>query len=69
MNGDKNIIEYSKYESVDDFIKGNKAISLYLIVPYNHIDRIAPVFRMLITFMIKKFSDGTTNANEVKNLP
>lgn len=56
---------YSDF-SVDDFIKGNKAISLYLIVPYNHIARIAPVFRMLITFMIKKFSDGTTNANEVK---
>lgn len=56
---------YSDF-SVDDFINGKNAISLYLIVPYNHIDRIAPVFRMLITFMIKKFSDGTTNANSVK---
>ena len=56
---------YSDF-SVDDFIKGKNAISLYLIVPYNHIARIAPVFRMLITFMIKKFSDGTTNANSVK---
>lgn len=56
---------YSDF-SVDDFINGKHPISLYLIVPYNHIDRIAPVFRMLITFMIKKFSDGTTNANEVK---
>ena len=56
---------YSDF-SVDDFINGKNPISLYLIVPYNHIARIAPVFRMLITFMIKKFSDGTTNANEVK---
>lgn len=56
---------YSDF-SVDDFINGKNAISLYLIVPYNHIARIAPVFRMLITFMIKKFSDGTTNANSVK---
>lgn len=56
---------YSDF-SVDDFINGKNPISLYLIVPYNHIERIAPVFRMLITFMIKKFSDGTTNANEVK---
>lgn len=56
---------YSDF-SVDDFINGKYPISLYLIVPYNHIARIAPVFRMLITFMIKKFSDGTTNANEVK---
>lgn len=56
---------YSDF-SVDDFINGRNAISLYLIVPYNHIARIAPIFRMLITFMIKKFSDGTTNANSVK---
>ncbi len=56
---------YSDF-SVDDFVNGKNGISLYLIVPYNHIKRIAPVFRMLITFMIKKFSDGTTNANSVK---
>ena len=52
--------------SVDDFINGKNGISLYLIVPYNHIKRISPVFRMLITFMIKKFSAGETNAHEVK---
>lgn len=56
---------YSDF-SVDDFIDGVNGISLYLIVPYNHIQRIAPVFRMIITFMIKKFSSGTTNANFVK---
>lgn len=56
---------YSDF-SVDDFINSKNGISLYLIVPYNHITRIAPVFRMLINFMIKKFSDGTTNANSVK---
>ena len=52
--------------SVDDFINSKNGISLYLIVPYNHIKRISPVFRMIITFMIKKFSAGETNANEVK---
>ena len=56
---------YSDF-SVDDFINGKNGISLYLIVPYAHIQRISPVFRMLITFMIKRFSDGATNANEVK---
>ncbi len=56
---------YSDF-SVDDFIDGKNGISLYLIVPYNHIKRISPVFRMIITFMIKKFSSGTTNANAVK---
>lgn len=61
----RNATAFSDF-SVDDFINGKDAISLYLIVPYNHIKRISPVFRMLITFMIKKFSSGTTNANEVK---
>lgn len=56
---------YSDF-SIDDFVNGKNGISLYLIVPYNHIQRIAPIFRMLITFMIKKFSSGTTNANSVK---
>lgn len=56
---------YSDF-SVDDFIDGKNGISLYLIVPYNHIKRISPIFRMIITFMIKKFSSGTTNANSVK---
>lgn len=56
---------YSDF-SVDDFIDGVNGISLYLIVPYNHIKRISPVFRMIITFMIKKFSSGTTNAHDVK---
>lgn len=56
---------YSDF-SVDDFITSKNGISLYLIVPYNHIRRISPVFRMIITFMIKKFSAGETNANEVK---
>ena len=56
---------YSDF-SVDDFINSKNGISLYLIVPYNHIKRISPIFRMIITFMIKKFSAGETNANEVK---
>ena len=56
---------YSDF-SVDDFINSKNGISLYLIVPYNHIKRISPVFRMIITFMIKKFSAGETNENEVK---
>ena len=60
-----NATAYSDF-SVDDFINSKNGISLYLIVPYNHIKRISPVFRMIITFMIKKFSAGETNANEVK---
>ena len=41
-----NATAYSDF-SVDDFITSKNAISLYLIVPYNHIKRISPVFRMI----------------------
>lgn len=56
---------YSDF-SIDDFIHGKNPISLYLIVDYSNIGRVAPVFRMIMTFMIKKFSAGTTNATSVK---
>ncbi len=56
---------YSDF-SVDDFINSKNGISLYLIIEYPEIERIAPMFRTIITFMIKKFSSGTTNANAVK---
>lgn len=60
---------YSDF-SVDDFVSSKNGISLYLIVEYPEIQRIAPVFKTIITFMIKKFSSGTTNANSVKlNIP
>lgn len=60
-----NATAYSDF-STDDFITSKNGISLYLIVPYNHIKRISPVFRMLISFMLKKFSSGETNVNAVK---
>ena len=56
---------YSDF-SIDDFIHGKNPISLYLIVDYSNIGRVAPVFEMIMTFMIKKFSAGTTNATSVK---
>lgn len=56
---------YSDF-SIDDFVDSENGISLYLIIPYSDITRIAPVFRMIITFMVKKFSSGTTNANAMK---
>lgn len=56
---------YSDF-SVRDFIEANNGISLYLIIPYNHIKRISPLFRLLINFIIRVFSDGATNANSQK---
>ena len=56
---------YSDF-SVRDFIEAEHGISLYLIIPYNHIKRISPLFRLLINFIIRVFSDGATNANSQK---
>jgi type IV secretion system protein VirD4 len=49
-----------------DFINSKEPISLYLTVPYSDIDRISAVFRLLITFILKQFSDGETRHGSVK---
>lgn len=52
--------------TLDDFIESKKPITLYLTVPYSDIGRISPVFRLLITFMLKRFSGGETQHGSVK---
>lgn len=51
---------------IEDFINCEEPITLYLCVPYSDIKRIAPVFKILISFMLKKFSEGETQFGEVK---
>jgi type IV secretion system protein VirD4 len=51
---------------LDDFIYAEHPITLYLTVPYSDIDRISAVFRLLITFMLKRFSDGETKHGSIK---
>lgn len=51
---------------IEDFINSDDPISLYLCVPYSDLDRISPVFRILISFMLKKFSEGETQFGEQK---
>ena len=51
---------------IEDFINCEEPITLYLTVPYSDVQRIAPVFRMLISFMLKKFSSGETQHGSVK---
>ena len=45
---------------LDDFVTSDAPISLYLVVPFAHVDVIAPVFKLLINFMLRRFSDGET---------
>ena len=51
---------------LDDFVTSEIPISLYLVVPFAHVDVIAPVFKLLINFMLRRFSDGETSYGEVK---
>lgn len=51
---------------IEDFINSEVPISLYLVLEYSDFDRIAPVFRILICFMLKKFSEGETQYGQVK---
>lgn len=51
---------------VEDFINCDEPISLYLTVPYSDVRRISQVFNMLITFFLKKLSDGETQHGSVK---
>ena len=43
---------------ITDFYDSPEPISLYLTVPFSHIDRIAPVFKLIINFLLRKFSAG-----------
>ncbi len=54
---------------IEDFITSKKPISLYLVVPSSDMKRIAPVFRLLISFMMRKFTEGETSfgATRLKN--
>lgn len=51
---------------ISDFQNCDEPISLYLTVPYSDIKRISPVFRILIDFMLTKFSEGEVQFGEQK---
>lgn len=51
---------------IEDFIHSEEPITLYLTVPYSDVQRISPVFKLLISFMLKKFSEGETQHGSVK---
>jgi type IV secretion system protein VirD4 len=51
---------------LQDFYDSNIPISLYLTVPFSDITRVAPVFKMLINFILTKFSRGEATYGEIK---
>lgn len=53
---------------IDDFLKTDKPISLYLVVPYSDIERLAPIMKIIITLLLKRLSGGQTSFGK-KALP
>jgi type IV secretion system protein VirD4 len=51
---------------LQDFYDTKFPISLYLTVPFSDIERIAPVFKLLINFILNKFSRGEASYGELK---
>ena len=51
---------------IDEFEKTDKPISLYLTMPYAHMSRLAPLIRLFIMLLIRKFTDGETRHDERK---
>ena len=51
---------------LQDFYETKCPISLYLTVPFSDIERIAPVFKLLINFILNKFSRGEASYGEVR---
>ncbi len=51
---------------IEDFINCKEPITLYLTIPYSDVKRIAPVFNLLISFMLKKLSEGETQFGSIK---
>lgn len=47
--------------TISDFFNTDRPISLYLCVPYSDVARISFVFRMIISLMLKRFSEGATS--------
>jgi type IV secretion system protein VirD4 len=50
---------------LQDFYDCQEPITLYLTVPFSDIKRIAPVFRLLVSFMLNKFSRGEASYGSV----
>jgi type IV secretion system protein VirD4 len=51
---------------IDEFEKTDTPITLYLTLPYAHMSRLAPLIRLFIMLLIRKFTDGETQHDERK---
>ncbi len=53
---------------LSDFYESEEPISLYLTLPFGDVDRIMPVFQLIIDFIVRRFSSGELRAGEKENV-
>jgi type IV secretion system protein VirD4 len=51
---------------LQDFYDSDTPLSLYMTAPFSDITRIAPAFKMVINFILNKFSRGEAACGEIK---
>ena len=59
----RNVTSHSDFK-LQDFYDSKEPISLYLTLPFGDVDRIMPVFQLIIDFIVRRFSSGELRAGE-----
>lgn len=59
----RNVTSRSDFK-LQDFYDSKEPISLYLTLPFGDVDRIMPVFQLIIDFVVRRFSSGEIRAGE-----
>lgn len=59
----KHVTSHSDFK-LSDFYDSKEPISLYLTLPFGDIDRIMPIFQLIIDFILRRFSSGELKAGE-----
>ena len=59
----RNVTSHSDFK-LQDFYESKEPISLYLTLPFGDVDRIMPVFQLIIDFVVRRFSSGEIRAGE-----
>lgn len=59
----RNCTSHSDFK-LSDFYESDEPVSLYLTLPFGDIDRIMPIFQLIIDFILRRFSSGELKAGE-----
>lgn len=59
----RHVTSHSDFK-LSDFYESKEPLSLYLTLPFGDVDRIMPVFQLIIDFIVRRFSSGELRAGE-----